>query len=77
MTLLLDESVRDLISERCDEENIQPYEESKLLVNFPFIADEQGYHFLLSLGDKCECLQPEFVRNELIGRVKKMLANYN
>ncbi|ATA23981.1 transcriptional regulator [Brenneria goodwinii] len=76
VTLLLDESVRDLISERCDEENIQPYQDNKILVNFPFVADDQGYHFLLGLGDKCECLQPEFVRNELIRRIKKTLAIY-
>ncbi|MCG8707767.1 YafY family transcriptional regulator [Brenneria sp. 4F2] len=76
VTLLLDESVKDLIAERCDEENIKPHQDNKLLVDFPFVADEQGYRFLLSFGDKCECLQPEFVRNELMRRIKQMLALY-
>jgi predicted DNA-binding transcriptional regulator YafY len=74
--LLIDESLREQIVERCGEENIQSYGDNKLIVNFPFVEDEMGYNLLLSFGDKCECLEPENVRVEVINRIKRMFALY-
>lgn len=74
--LLVDESLRDVISGHCGEENIKEYGNNKLLVNFPFVEDDLGYNLLLSFGYKCECLEPENVRQELIGRIKNMLKTY-
>ena len=75
--LLVHESLRDRISEYCGEESIQPYEENKLIVDFPFEESEFGYNMLLSFGDKCECLEPAHVREEIIRRVKDLLGVYN
>ncbi|HBF38707.1 MAG TPA: YafY family transcriptional regulator [Firmicutes bacterium] len=75
--LLVDESLRERIIERCGENNIEPYGNNKFIVNFPFAEDELGYNILLSLGDKCECLEPENVRKELIRRIKGLLNIYN
>lgn len=74
--LLVDESLREQIVARCGEENIQSYGDNKLMVNFPFVEDDWGYNLLLSFGDKCECLEPEKVRVEVINRIKRMLALY-
>lgn len=74
--LLVHESLRDRITEHCGEENIEEYEDNKLLVNFPFVADDFGYSLLLSFGEKCECLEPANVREELMLRIKNMLKIY-
>ena len=63
--------------ERCGEENIEPYDNNKLMVDFPFVEDEFGYNILLGFGDKCECLAPENVRRELTHRIKKLSNIYN
>lgn len=63
--LLVHESLRDRISEYCGEESIQPYGEDKLIVNFPFEENDFGYNILLSFGDKCECLEPVRVKDEI------------
>ncbi|MBB6214501.1 putative DNA-binding transcriptional regulator YafY [Anaerosolibacter carboniphilus] len=74
--LLVDESLRERMVEHCGEENIEPDENNKLIVHFPFVEDELGYNLLLSFGDKCECLEPENIRMEVIQRIKKILEVY-
>jgi len=74
--LLIDESVRDMMMWLCGEENIEPYGNNKLLVHFPFIEDDYWYSMILRLGDKCECLEPENVRLEVIRRVENTLGIY-
>lgn len=74
--LVINESLRERMVEHCGEENIQPYKDNKLLVKFPFIEDEFGYNLLLSFGDECECLEPQYVRDELIRRIKNLLNVY-
>lgn len=75
--LLVHESLRDRMVEYSGEENIEPCGNNKLIVKFPFIEDEFGYNLLLSFGDKCECLEPQNVREELIRRIKNMLVAYS
>jgi len=75
--LLVDESLREKMIEHCGEENIKSYKNNKLLIDFPFINDDFGYNLLLSYGNKCECLEPINIRNELIRRIKSMLDKYS
>lgn len=75
--LLVHESLRERMVEHCGEDNIHSYEDHKLIVDFPFIEDEFGYNLLLSFGDKCECLEPAHVRDEIICRIKNLLRVYN
>lgn len=75
--LVVDESLREKMIEHCGEENIKSYKNNKLLIDFPFINDDFGYNLLLSYGDKCECLEPINIRNELIRRIKSMLDKYS
>lgn len=75
--LLVDESLRDKMIEHCGAENIEYYDNNKLIVNFPFVEDEFGYNLLLGFGDKCECLEPARVRDEMIRRIKNLLRVYH
>ncbi|MCP4138628.1 MAG: YafY family transcriptional regulator [bacterium] len=75
--LLVDRSLRERIAERCGEENIKPHGKNKLLVTFPFVPDDHGYNLLLGYGDKCECLEPEEVRKEMIHRIKDLMNVYS
>jgi predicted DNA-binding transcriptional regulator YafY len=75
--LLIDESLREQIIDRCGEENMEPFGSEKFLVNFPFAEDDMGYNTLLGFGEKCECLSPEHVRKELARRIHKLAAIYN
>ena len=74
--LLVDWSLREQMIERCGEDNVKPYGNDKFIVDFPFVEDDLGYNILLGFGDKCECLEPENVRKELISRIKKLLEVY-
>jgi predicted DNA-binding transcriptional regulator YafY len=62
--------------EFCGEENMEPFGDNKFRAYCPFIEDDFWYSMLLRLGDKCECLEPEHVRSEVIRRVEKLLAIY-
>jgi predicted DNA-binding transcriptional regulator YafY len=74
--LLIDESLRDMMIEFCGEENIEPCENNKFVVCFPLVEDDFSYSMILRLGDKCECLEPENVRLEVIRRVENLLNIY-
>lgn len=74
--LLVDESLKDKMLEHCGEENVKKYGEGKLLVDFPFVEDDLGYGLLLSYGDKCKCIEPVKVKEELVRRVRSLLNIY-
>lgn len=74
--LLIDESLKDLMVDFCGEENIKSYKDNKFIVYCPFVEDDFWYNMLLRFGDKCECLEPENVRLEVIRRIENLLALY-
>lgn len=74
--LLIDESLREMMIEFCGEENITPNGNNKFIASFPFVEDDFSYSMILRLGDKCECLEPENVRQEIIRRVENILLIY-
>ncbi len=74
--LLVDETLRDIMTELCGEEKIEACEDNKLIVYFPFAEEDSWYNMLLRYGDKCEILEPENVRLELIRRIKNLLYVY-
>lgn len=74
--LLVDESLRDSMIEFCGEENIEASENNKFIAYFPFAEDDYWYNMLLHFGDKCECLEPDNVRFEVIRRIKALLYVY-
>jgi len=74
--LLIDESIKDMMTEFCREENITHSVNGKFIASFPFMEDDYSYGMILRLGDKCEFLEPENIRLELIKRIENLLNIY-
>lgn len=74
--LVIEESLKDRMMEFCGEDNIEACGNNKFIVYFPFVEDDYCYNMLLHFGDKCECLEPENIRSEVIRRIKNMLNIY-
>ncbi|EQF27615.1 deoR-like helix-turn-helix domain protein [Clostridioides difficile CD160] len=74
--LLVDETLLGWMADFCGEENITPCENNKYIVNFPFINNDYGYGLILRFGDRCECIEPESIRKELIHRAQNLLKQY-
>ncbi|MGG7142410.1 WYL domain-containing protein [Clostridium nigeriense] len=75
-TLLIDKSLKDSLPNFCEEKNIKPYGNNKYIVEFPFIENDFNYNMLMRFGDKCECLGPQSIRDELVNRFRKLLSLY-
>lgn len=43
---------------------------------FPLVENDYYYDFLLGFGDKCECLEPSHVREEMRRRIQAMVRIY-
>lgn len=76
LKLLVDESLRDYMMSYCGEENVTASENNRFIAYYPFVEDDYMYRRLLQYGDKCECLEPENIRLEIIRRIKKSLSIY-
>lgn len=74
--LLIDGSLHERMMELCGEERIKPYGDNRFLVDFLFAPDDYGYNLLLGFGDKCECISPPEIREELIRRIEKLTSLY-
>ena len=74
--LRVDSSILDQVLDYCSEKDIEPIGANQYLVQFPFIEDDYGYAILLGWADKCLCLEPKHIRNEIIKRLQTMLAEY-
>ncbi len=69
-------SVMDRVLDYCTYEDFSPDGEEHYIVRFPFIENEYYYNILLSLGDKCECLEPLHIRTEMKSRIHDIAAIY-
>lgn len=69
-------SVMDRVLDYCTYEDLSPDGNEHYIVNFPFIENEYYYNVLLSFGDKCECLEPLHIREEMKRRVHDIAALY-
>lgn len=69
-------SIMDRVLDFCTYENFSPDCEEYYIVNFPFIENEYYYDILLSFGDKCECLEPLYIRAEMKRRIQKIATLY-
>jgi len=77
LQLLVDKTLVHYMKGYCGEENVTFYKNDQWLVKFPFVENEHGYGHLLSFGDKCECLEPQHVRLEMINRIHRLVAKYS
>ncbi|WP_340005782.1 WYL domain-containing protein [Paenibacillus sp. FSL K6-0276] len=72
----LDHSILDRMLDYCGEENITPLGNGEFYAYLDFIEDDYGYGILMSFGDKCQCIEPEHVRNEMKRRLKDSIRAY-
>ena len=72
----IDETILDKILERCDDEAIEKLDYGKYLVDFPFVDDDYAFEVLLSYGNKCKCLEPQWVKEKYLKKVREILENY-
>lgn len=70
------ESIVDKILDFCAYEHFSPDGNEHYIVRFPFIENDYYYDILFSFGNKCECLEPLHVRNEMKRRIDRIAALY-
>ncbi len=75
--LLVHESVLNRVLDICESRHIEPCGDGNYTVSFPFFPDDYGYGIILGLGEKCQCLEPPEVRQEMTRRIRLMLDSYS
>lgn len=69
-------SILDRVLDICSYDNFSPDGDEHYIVDFPFIENEYHYDTLLGFGDKCECLEPQYIRTEMKCRIQDMARIY-
>lgn len=69
-------SILDRVLEYCAYDHFTPDGDEHYLVGFPFIENEYYYDILLGFGDKCECIEPLYIREEIKRRICHIAAIY-
>lgn len=69
-------SLLERLADFCPAESFAPDGEGRYLVEFPFVESDYSYDLLLGFGERCECLGPPRVREELRRRIQRMAALY-
>lgn len=70
-------SIIDRVLDYCTFEHFSPDGDEHYIVMFPFIENEYYYDILLSFGDRCECLEPLYIRSEMKYRIHNIAAIYD
>jgi len=76
ITIRIHKSVMDRVLDYCALENFSPDGDEHYIVCYPFIENDYYYDILLSLGDKCECIEPPHVRAEMKRKIQRIAAIY-
>ncbi|MFV0517971.1 MAG: helix-turn-helix transcriptional regulator [Aminipila sp.] len=69
-------TVMDRVLDYCDYEEFASDGNEHYIVNFPFIENDYYFDLLLSFGNKCECLEPLYIRKEIKRRVYEIATLY-
>ncbi len=77
ITLRIHRSVMDQVLDYCAFEHFTPEGEEHYIVRFPFIENDYHYNILFSFGNKCECLAPPHVRQEMQRKVREIAELYD
>lgn len=70
-------SILDRVLEYCTYDHFTPDGDEHYLVNFPFVENEYYFDILLGFGDKCECVEPLYIREEMKRRICNIVAVYD
>ena len=74
--LRIHKSILDRVLDFCGFENFTPDGAEHYLVEYPFIENDYYLDMLLSFGQKCECLAPTRIREELKRRAQAIAEIY-
>lgn len=69
-------SIMDRVLGYCTYKHFFPNGSEYYIVDFPFVENEYYYDILLGFGDKCECLEPPYIRDEMKRRIHNIAAIY-
>lgn len=69
-------SIMDRVLDYCTYEHFSPNGDEYYIVDFPFVENEYYYDILLGFGDKCECLEPLYIRDEMKRRIHNIATIY-
>lgn len=69
-------SILDRVLDYCSFEHMIPDGDAHYIVNLPFVDNEYHYDMLLSFGNRCECLEPSYVREKLIQKIQSLSSLY-
>ena len=69
-------SIMDRVLDYCTCEDFLPDGDEYYIVDFPFIENDYYYDILLSFGNKCECLEPPHIRENMKRKINGIAAIY-
>jgi len=70
-------SAMDKVLNYCTHEHFSPDGNEHFIVSFPFIENEYFYSILFSFGNKCECIEPLYIRTEMKRRIHDIANVYD
>ena len=74
--LRIHRSIMDRLLDYCTDEHFLPDGDDHYIVSIPFIENDYYYSILISFGDRCECLEPLHIRQEIKRRIQRIAAQY-
>ena len=74
--LRIHKSIMDRVLDFCAYEDFLQDGDDHFIVSFPFIENDYYYTILFSFGDKCECIEPMHIRDDMKRRIYAMLSVY-
>ena len=77
LTIWIDKKEAYRIYDRFDESELEQLPDGNFLAHCAYPLDEWVYSLILWFGPSAKVLEPEFIRDEVHERIKKMMENYN
>ena len=77
LTIWIDKKETYRIYDRFDESELEQLPDGNFLAHCAYPLDEWVYSLILWFGPSAKVLEPEFIRDEVHERIKKMMENYN
>lgn len=69
-------SIMDRVLDYCTYEDFTPDGDEHYIVDFPFVENDYHYDILLGFGNKCECLEPLHIRENLKQKIQEIACIY-
>ena len=74
--LRIHKSIVDRVLDYCTYENFLPDGDEYYIVDFPFVENDYYYDILLGFGNKCECLEPPHIRQNMKRKIQDIAVIY-